>query len=110
MAAYANLHVAFEAMRVRALDRANGTTLSNDTEGTEPPRVLILGPENSGKTSITKILVNYATRACQNWCPTLVNVDPSEVIHSVFHSPYIFSYLGDTSCRVAACFRAQFPQ
>lgn len=80
MAAYTNLHLAFEAMRVRALDRANGNTSSNDTEGTEPPRVLVLGPENSGKTSISKTLINYATRAGQNWSPILVNVDPSEVL------------------------------
>ncbi|THU84917.1 Clp1-domain-containing protein [Dendrothele bispora CBS 962.96] len=45
---------------------------------TEPPRVLILGPENSGKTTVCKILVNYAVRSGQGWAPMLVNVDPSE--------------------------------
>ena len=89
MTAYANLHVAFEGMRVRALDRANGNMHANDTAGTEPPRVLILGPENSGKTSIAKILINYATRAGQNWSPMLVNVDPGEVIIQHAASNYL---------------------
>lgn len=84
MAAYANLHIAFEQMRVRALDQMKGHSNSGATpphygESMEPPRVLILGPENSGKTSIAKTLVNYATRAGQDWTPMLVNVNPSEV-------------------------------
>ena len=86
MTAYANLHLAFEAMRVRALYRAKGEDFggqtppyNNNSDHTEPPRVLILGPDNSGKTTIAKILVNYATRVGQDWTPMLVNVDPSEV-------------------------------
>ena len=89
MSAYANLHIAFEGMRVRALhhaqitahpDKATPQDLEEDREGpSDAPRVLILGPENSGKTTIAKLLINYATRAGQDWCPMLVNVDPSEV-------------------------------
>lgn len=86
MTAYANLHLAFEGMRLRALDAANGVSTGggtppheDDGENSEPPRVLILGPENSGKTTIAKMLVNYATRTGQDWYPMLVNVDPSEV-------------------------------
>ncbi|GJE96936.1 Pre-mRNA cleavage complex II protein Clp1-domain-containing protein [Phanerochaete sordida] len=83
MAAYANLHIAFEQMRIRSLDQMKGNYTAGGTpphhgESTEPPRVLILGPENSGKTSIAKLLVNYATRAGQDWAPMLVNVDPGE--------------------------------
>ena len=48
-----------------------------------PPRVLVLGPENAGKTTACKILTNYAVRAGQDWKPTYVNVDPSEVSPSV---------------------------
>ncbi|KAK0211107.1 Pre-mRNA cleavage complex II protein Clp1-domain-containing protein [Desarmillaria ectypa] len=80
MNAYGNLHVAFEQMRVRALRTLNGSP-PPDTKSdvnAEPPRVLILGPENSGKTSVCKILVNYAVRAGQGWTPLLVNLDPSE--------------------------------
>lgn len=82
MAAYANLHIAFEQMRVRALAKLHGSPLPPGDEpptAPEPPRVLVLGPENSGKTTVCKILTNYAVRAGQGWSPLLVNVDPSEV-------------------------------
>ncbi|KZT09713.1 uncharacterized protein LAESUDRAFT_810681 [Laetiporus sulphureus 93-53] len=83
MNVYANVHLALEQMRVRALCVAHGSPPPSDDEGgpasiPEPPRVLILGPENSGKTTVSKILVNYATRAGQGWKPMLVNVDPGE--------------------------------
>ncbi len=81
MSAYGNLHIAFEQMRVRALAKIRGSPLpgGEPNHAPEPPRVLILGPENSGKTTICKMLVNYAVRAGQGWSPLLVNVDPSEV-------------------------------
>ncbi|KAF5315828.1 hypothetical protein D9611_004985 [Ephemerocybe angulata] len=82
MSAYANVHIALEQMRVRALSKARGSPLPEpekpDPKLSEPPRVLILGPENAGKTSVAKILANYAVRAGQGWTPMLVNVDPSE--------------------------------
>ncbi|KAI0780453.1 Pre-mRNA cleavage complex II protein Clp1-domain-containing protein [Trametes elegans] len=79
MMAYANVHIALEQMRVRALATAQGTPLPPGEEGpSESPRVLVLGPENSGKTTVCKILTNYAVRAGQNWTPMFVNVDPSE--------------------------------
>lgn len=84
MAAYANLHIAFEQMRVRALRVIHGSPVHGDdtNANTEPPRVLVLGPENSGKTTVCKILVNYAVRTGQGWSPLLANVDPSEVCRS----------------------------
>ncbi|KIM79603.1 hypothetical protein PILCRDRAFT_73915 [Piloderma croceum F 1598] len=80
MATYANLHIAFEQMRVRALNAVHGSPNSDDDSdaNAEPPRVLVLGPENSGKTTVCKILTNYAVRAGQDWSPLLVNVDTSE--------------------------------
>ncbi|KAG6820636.1 Cleavage polyadenylation factor subunit clp1 [Arthromyces matolae] len=80
MAAYANLHIAFEQMRVRALREVHGSPPRGDDPSAinDPPRVLVLGPENSGKTTLSKILVNYAVRAGQGWAPLFVNVDPSE--------------------------------
>ncbi|KIJ10513.1 hypothetical protein PAXINDRAFT_177469 [Paxillus involutus ATCC 200175] len=80
MTPYANLHLAFEQMRVRALAALHGSPTSDDVQNAnaEPPRILILGPENSGKTTICKILSNYAVRVGQNWSPLLVNVDPSQ--------------------------------
>ncbi|KAJ7510160.1 Pre-mRNA cleavage complex II protein Clp1-domain-containing protein [Mycena galericulata] len=80
MAAYANLHIAFEQMRVRALRDLRGSPVPDyeREKPTDPPRVLILGPENSGKTTVCKILINYATRAGQGWSPLLINTDPAE--------------------------------
>ncbi|KAH9846088.1 Pre-mRNA cleavage complex II protein Clp1-domain-containing protein [Lenzites betulinus] len=81
MVAYANVHIALEQMRVRALAAATGKRLppGEEKEGpSDPPRVLILGPENSGKTSVCKTLINYTVRGAENWAPVLVNVDPSE--------------------------------
>jgi len=89
MNAYSNLHLAFEGMRVRALlhaqitahpEKATPEEIEEDRAGgpADAPRVLILGPENSGKTTVAKLLVNYAARAGQDWSPMLVNVDPSE--------------------------------
>jgi len=82
MNAYANVHLALERMRVRALSSQRGSPLppGPDQEAdSEPPRVLVLGPENSGKTTVCKILANYAVRAGQGWAPMYVNTDPSEV-------------------------------
>ena len=81
MVSYANLHLAFEQMRVRARREQRG---SPDPSGSaeprnHPPRVLVLGPENSGKTTACKIMANYAVRAGQRWSPILVNLDPGEV-------------------------------
>lgn len=88
MYAYANVHLALDAMRIKAQRKVQGNPPSGgmpydgNNQDSEPPRVLILGPDNSGKTTIAKILVNYATRAGQDWCPMLVNVDPGEVSFS----------------------------
>lgn len=65
MVTYANLHFALEAHRGQAsLDEKDG------------PRVLILGPENAGKTSLAKLLVSYATRSGR--LPIAVNLDIKE--------------------------------
>ncbi|EIM90343.1 Clp1-domain-containing protein [Stereum hirsutum FP-91666 SS1] len=82
MYAYANVHIALESLRVRALRALHGSPpppgVEENGNSSEPPRVLIMGPENSGKTSVCKILTNYAVRAGQGWAPLLVNTDPGE--------------------------------
>ncbi|KAJ7775183.1 Pre-mRNA cleavage complex II protein Clp1-domain-containing protein [Mycena metata] len=80
MAAYANLHIAFEQMRVRALRDLRGSPVPEyeREKSSDPPRVLLLGPENSGKTTVCKLLINYAVRAGQGWSPLLINTDPAE--------------------------------
>ncbi|KAJ3517404.1 hypothetical protein NLJ89_g521 [Agrocybe chaxingu] len=79
MRTYANLHIALEQMRVRTLRQIRGSPPPpGDTSKSDPPRVLVLGPDHSGKTSVCKLLTNYAVRAGQGWSPFLVNIDPSE--------------------------------
>ena len=80
MRTYANLHIALEQMRVSALSYIRGISVPpREKSNWDPPRVLVVGPEHSGKTTVCKILTNYAVRAGQNWSPFFVNVDPSEV-------------------------------
>ncbi|EJU00802.1 hypothetical protein DACRYDRAFT_89724 [Dacryopinax primogenitus] len=72
MVSYLNCHIASEQMRVRSsIARRHG--IGNQTQA---PRVLMLGAENSGKTTLCKILLNYALRAGQSWSPLIINLDP----------------------------------
>ena len=70
MVTYANHHYALERLR----DRASG----DDKDG---PRVLVLGPENAGKTSLVKLLTAYATRSGRQ--PVVVNLDTREGMLSI---------------------------
>lgn len=77
MMVYANLHLALEQMRVKAR-RARRDSSYSAGKDNHPPRVLVVGPENSGKTTACKTLTNYTVRAGQGWSPILVNLDPGE--------------------------------
>ncbi|KAK2806454.1 Cleavage polyadenylation factor subunit clp1 [Emmonsiellopsis sp. PD_5] len=70
MVEYLNIHAALETMREEAAAR-----------NAQGPRVLILGPEDAGKTSLTKILTGYATKRGRQ--PVVVNLDPGEGMLSV---------------------------
>ncbi|KAL4794498.1 hypothetical protein BDV19DRAFT_364693 [Aspergillus venezuelensis] len=70
MVEYANVHFALESLRAEA--KANGK---------DGPRVLILGPEDAGKTSLSKILTGYAVKVGRE--PIVVNLDPTEGMLSV---------------------------
>lgn len=69
MVEYTNLHFALENMR----DTAATLPPSTSTGG---PRVLILGPKDSGKSSLVKLLAAYAVRS--NRTPLIVNLDSTE--------------------------------
>ncbi|KAL1967949.1 hypothetical protein VTN77DRAFT_2366 [Rasamsonia byssochlamydoides] len=71
MVEYANVHFALETMRQEA----------QSSGGKDGPRVLILGPEDAGKTSLTKILTSYATKMGRQ--PIVVNLDPTEGMLSI---------------------------
>lgn len=51
MVTYSNVHAALEQLRKQAEE--------NDSRG---PRVMITGPADVGKSTLTKILINYAVR------------------------------------------------
>lgn len=68
--AYVNTHAQLEAMRDAAL--------ASQGEG---PRVMIVGPPESGKSSLTKILIAYATKLGRT--PMWVDLDPAENALSV---------------------------
>jgi polyribonucleotide 5'-hydroxyl-kinase len=70
MVEYSNVHFALESMREEA-----------QSVGKDGPRVLLLGPENAGKTSLAKILTAYATKVGRQ--PIVVNLDPTEGMLSV---------------------------
>lgn len=65
VATYANLHFALENQR-----QESG---SGKIQG---PRVLVLGPDNAGKTSLVRFLTGYAQRS--GWQPLVVNLDPKD--------------------------------
>ncbi|KAL8987935.1 MAG: hypothetical protein Q9177_002921 [Variospora cf. flavescens] len=70
MGSYANLHFALERQRDHAV-----------STGRDGPRVLVLGPEDVGKTSLVKLLTAYATRSGRQ--PLAVNLDPKEGLLSI---------------------------
>ena len=70
MMIYANLHFALENLRDKA-----------SSEGRDGPRVLVVGSENAGKTSLVKILTAYATKLGRQ--PVVVNLDPKEGMLSI---------------------------
>ncbi|KAL4887566.1 hypothetical protein BJY04DRAFT_176214 [Aspergillus karnatakaensis] len=70
MVEYANVHFALESLRAEA-----------KASGKDGPRVLILGPEDAGKTSLSKILTAYAVKVGRE--PVVVNLDPTEGMLSV---------------------------
>lgn len=90
MIPYTNVHLAAEQMRVRAyrasrgsppLDAASGSGGGESQQDTRAPRILVIGPENGGKTTATKILANYAIRSPGEWVPLIINLDPNDVSH-----------------------------
>jgi polyribonucleotide 5'-hydroxyl-kinase len=67
-----NLHFALEQLRDRSV--SNGSAEVG-------PRVLVVGPENSGKTSLVKILTAYAAKSGRQ--PMVINLDPRQGMLSV---------------------------
>ena len=86
MGHYQSASILFEQMRVLSLAIADEAPLDGpnpQNDPATPPHILALGPENSGKTTLYKTLINYAVRGEPwghgEWSPILVNVDPGDV-------------------------------
>lgn len=86
MGPYQSASLLFEQMRILSSATADGAPLDGlnpQNVPATPPHILILGPENSGKTTLCKTLINYAVRGEPwgrgEWSPILVNVDPGDV-------------------------------
>uniref|UniRef100_A0A0B6ZVK8 Protein CLP1 homolog n=1 Tax=Arion vulgaris TaxID=1028688 RepID=A0A0B6ZVK8_9EUPU len=62
MVMYVNTHAAMEQMRERA-----------EAENTRGPRMLVVGPTDVGKSTLCRILVNYAVRLGRS--PVLADID-----------------------------------
>ena len=62
MVQYLNVHSALEDMRVKALE-----------SGVTGPRVMVVGPQDVGKSTLCRIFANYAVR--QGRRPIYVDLD-----------------------------------
>ncbi|XP_022134389.1 protein CLP1 homolog [Momordica charantia] len=68
MIGYVNAHAILEGRRSRA--RASS---SDDSGSTQGPRVIVVGPTDSGKSTLSRMLLSWAAK--QGWKPTFVDLD-----------------------------------
>ncbi|KAK9447501.1 Pre-mRNA cleavage complex II protein Clp1-domain-containing protein [Limtongia smithiae] len=93
MSSYANLHFALEKLRVQAGEtdtlyqqlmrdgRVSAPNPSTPQQEGEGPKVLVIGPRGSGKTSLAKILTAYAVKMGRT--PIVASIDPKEPMLSL---------------------------
>ncbi|CAA7041172.1 unnamed protein product [Microthlaspi erraticum] len=68
MVSYVNVHAILDARR-----RFAKASTSTDSEPVQGPRVIVVGPTDSGKSTLTKMLLSWAAK--QGWKPTFVDLD-----------------------------------
>ncbi|XP_021762293.1 protein CLP1 homolog isoform X1 [Chenopodium quinoa] len=68
MISYVNVHAILEARRNRAK-----ASSSNDIESSQGPRVIVVGPTGSGKSTLSRMLLSWGAK--QGWKPTFVDLD-----------------------------------
>jgi len=81
-----NIHLALERLRILAKRNSspvdgNGSIHKGSWRG---PRVMVVGPPSSGKTTVVKNLVNMALGSGMGWSVGVVGLDPSSVRCLVF--------------------------
>ncbi|KAK9067243.1 hypothetical protein SSX86_014569 [Deinandra increscens subsp. villosa] len=67
MISYVNVHAVLEARRNRAKASAG------DADTSQGPRVIVVGPTDSGKSTLSRMLLSWAAK--QGWKPTFVDLD-----------------------------------
>ncbi|WWD02415.1 hypothetical protein V865_000454 [Kwoniella europaea PYCC6329] len=73
-----NVHLALERNRILAKRQLFSSGPSNGVERVERgPRVMIMGPPSSGKTTVVKNLVNLALSSGMGWTVGVGGLDPS---------------------------------
>ncbi|XP_077248479.1 CLP-similar protein 3 [Tasmannia lanceolata] len=68
MVSYVNVHAVLEGRRARAKGFS-----TNDIDSSQGPRVIVVGPTDSGKSSLSRMLLSWASK--QSWKPTFVDLD-----------------------------------
>ncbi|KAJ4960894.1 hypothetical protein NE237_020804 [Protea cynaroides] len=68
MISYVNVHAILDGRRNRA--KASSTS---DPDSCQGPRVIVVGPTDSGKSTLSKMLLSWAAK--QGWKPTFVDLD-----------------------------------
>ncbi|KAF8399416.1 hypothetical protein HHK36_015281 [Tetracentron sinense] len=68
---YVNVHAILEGRRNRA--KASSTS---DPDSSQGPRVIVVGPTDSGKSTLTRMLLSWAAK--QGWKPTFVDLDSGQ--------------------------------
>ncbi|PKA47635.1 Protein CLP1 like [Apostasia shenzhenica] len=66
MVSYVNVHAVLDGRRARAKS-------GNDADSSQGPRVIVVGPTDSGKSSLCRMLLNWACK--RSWIPTFVDLD-----------------------------------
>lgn len=67
MISYVNVHAILEGRRSRA------KASINDSDSSQGPRVIVVGPTDSGKSMLSRMLLSWAAK--QGWKPTYVDLD-----------------------------------
>ncbi|KZV36517.1 hypothetical protein F511_15688 [Dorcoceras hygrometricum] len=67
MISYVNVHAVVDARRTRAKDAPS------DSDTSQGPRVIVVGPSDSGKSTLSRMLLSWAAK--QGWKPTFVDLD-----------------------------------
>ncbi|XP_073116674.1 protein CLP1 homolog isoform X2 [Elaeis guineensis] len=68
MVSYVNVHAILDGRRVRAK-----ASQGSDKDSSQGPRVIVVGPMDSGKSSLCRMLLSWACK--QGWKPTFVDLD-----------------------------------